>query len=335
MGGLHKGSQLAARRPERRRLLPLRQNASYLTLPFEAHPRVAVVSGCMSFFYCAESRGTLLCCSTTHRGENSIVRHRLREREGVWSFQTTPCPAPPLPSRVIALQTALDRSRGTAVTFLVSQRAPSNHFDIRSLTCTPSTDLIPHGTLHVRSSIEKNLTILHGPTVVWGERNRVCVALPEAEAGCRTFTRREIHLSRFFSGAAVCVEKLWSLDCPHDSLLLLIRCSSSTQSGEKSKSQWCCLSVKRGGGGGGGGLDVQLLPSHCCVPQDYGYVATCVGVCQFWMVGRGGDVCSETHLLVGTSYGQVVLLRGGIPVHCVAMETTPIKLHVLQVGGVQ
>lgn len=289
----------------------------------------------MSFLYCAESGGTLLCCSTTDRGENSIVRHRLSEREGAWSFQTTPCPAPPLPSRAIALRTARDRLRGIAVTFLVSQRAPSDHFDIHSLTPAPSTDLIPHGTLHARSSVEKNLTILHGPTVVWGERDRVCVALPEAEAGSRTFTRREIHLSKFFNGAAVCVERLWASDCSHDTLLLLIRCSSSSQSGEESTSQWCCLSVKiERGGGGRGGLDVQLLPSHCCVPRDYGCVATCVGVCQFWMVGGEGDICSETHLLVGTSYGQVVLLRGGIPVHCVAVETTPIKLHILQVGGV-
>ena len=52
----------------------------------------------------------------------------------------------------------------------------------------------------------------------------------------------------------------------------------------------------------------------------------CTAVHRRWCVGREGDVTSDLEVLVGTQYMQVVLLRGGIPLHCIATDTTPSEL---------
>ena len=284
----------------------------------------------MSFFCCAESGGGLVSCSTTDGGGNSTLRHRLCEREGAWSFQTTTCPSASLSGRTVALQTALDKSRGIVVPFLVSRGASSDVLEVHSLSPSPSDTLVSHGTLNTDSGgLENNLTVLDGPTLVWGQEEKVCVALPDVDTGVGDFTKRDIVLGGFIGRSGLTVERLWAFHCHDDSLLLLVRCSNSSDCVAEPVTQWCCLSVDVVGKRGE--LDVRLVPPHHCVPADYGCVAVCVAVCQFWGVGGEGGMWSETCVLIGTSYRQLVLLRGGIPVHCVAMEATPMHLRVLLV----
>ncbi|CAI8027445.1 hypothetical protein GBAR_LOCUS15702 [Geodia barretti] len=286
----------------------------------------------MSFLCCVETGGSLVSCSTTDGGWNLVLRHRLCEREGAWSFQTTTCPSA---GRTVALHTTLDNSRGITVPFLVSRRASSDVLEVHSLCPSPSDTLVSHGTLNTDSGgLEKNLTVLDGPTLVWGQQEKVCVALPDVDTGVRGFTKRDIVLGGFIGRSGLTVERLWAFHCHHDLLLLLVRCSSSSDCEAEPVTQWCCLSVDVAGRGGKRGeLDVRLVPSHRCVPADYGCVAVCVAVCQFWGVGGEGGMWSETRVLIGTSYRQLVVLRGGIPVHCVAMEATPMHLQVLLVSG--
>ena len=278
----------------------------------------------MSILWCVEDASTLVSCRTTDGGECALARYRLSEREGSWSLQMM-ASTQSRQGHAVALQTTLDRSLGGAVTFLVSRRPSSSCLEVHSLSPAPGLSLVPRGTLDGGPDGETDAVLISGPTVVRGEVERVCVALPES--GREGFIQREIPLSGFTSGAGHSVERVWAFGCLDDSLLLLIRFSSPAHQGAESTTQWCCLSVRAEGGE----LEVTSLPSPCHVPRDYGVIATCVSVCHLWRVGREGEVWSELHFVVGTTYRQVVVLRGGIPLHCIAMETTPTELHILQV----
>ena len=282
---------------------------------------------------CVAPRGSLV----TTRGDNtSLVVHTLREVGNVWRFE--PSPGPPLAPagskrHVIACRTVLDMSQGVRVP-CIATRGYEDSTEVEILAFSGLQDyseLTSHGVVRV-SATDNELHLLSGPAVVWGEEDAVYLGLRGEEHSRPTsFTHHGIMLKKFTSSTtSLMVDKLWSFDCPDGTVMLFVRLIlSPTSQDTKGGLDWLCLSLVVNGNGGE--VDVKALPSDHYIPSDYGYIATCIAVYCGWGVGREGGVASTRGLLVGTRYQQVVLLRGGIPLHCVAMETIPSDIIILEV----
>ena len=404
----------------------------------------------MTSLWCADGSGRVISYDTAEGVGGLLKRHVLRERErGVWCFEST---REGCEGVAVALETVLDESRGVSAPFLVSHRPgdPSELLEVFSLGPQNSETLVSHGVLRAQLTSTCGLEVLDGPTIIWGQGNTVFIARQNTR-DFSSFHQQEIHVNELISGtggeSGWDIERLWCFTAPDDSLLVFLRCcSSTTQEDEPTVvAQWLSLSLSSGGRGGED-MGVQLLPSHCLLPSDYGCIATCITVHTVWGVGReeggglsvgregggglsvgreggrglsvgreeggglsvgregggglsvgreggglsvgredggglsvgreeggggglsvgredggglsvgreeggggglsvgregggglsvgregGRGLSADLELMVGTRYGQVVLLRGGIPIHCVAMESTPNKLVVLQV----
>lgn len=281
---------------------------------------------------CTSWRGSLVSSS----GDNtSLVVHTLRQRENVWLFQSSP--GPPLAAagskrQVIACRTVLDVSQGVRVPCIATREFNySSEVEILAFSGLQDCSLLTScGGVHVLAA-DHELHLLNGPAVVWGERDAVYLGLRGVESSKSTFIQHEIMLSKFTSHTAShVVDKLWSFDCPDNTVMLFVRLMLSRSSQhEEGCVDWLCLSLVVNGDGEE--VDVEVIPSHHCIPSDYGYIATCIAVYWGWCVEREGGAASTRELLVGTCYQQVVLLRGGIPLHCVALETIPSDLVILEV----
>ena len=280
--------------------------------------------------WCVDDAGSVFSCSESCSGGGSLARHQLTEREGgSWSFQSTASPSLSLKGPPVALETALDRSRGVTAPFLVSRGPRDSSLEIRSLSPGPTAALVGHVTLEGGADRARGLSVVAGPAVVWGVRDKVCVALFEEDgSGTTVFTRREILLNKFISCPAPSLEGVWFSESPDGLLLLFVRYSSPTHQGAEPEAECCCLSVEIERGGR---LNVRQLPSRQLLPREYGSLAVCVAVGYHWRVGPDGEVWSDPCVVVATSYRQVVVLRGGIPVHCISVKIEPIDLNILQV----
>ena len=302
-----------------------------------AHTRVASlfligILGVMDL-RCVAHPGTVLTCRA---GGRAVTLHTLHEKDGSWQFQSIPGPPLNCESHVIACQTALDSSLGITVPFLATCRPDNGSevaiYSLRDLS-TDKSHLTCRGTLHV-PDYSASLIILNGPTVVWSQQNTVFIARQNMKSMSLTsrscFTQQEILLNQF-TNCVSSIEQMWSFDSSDDTVLLFIRQSATSTEERGAEPHWNCLSLWRDGDHGAGELSARLLPSQYYVPSDYGCIATCMTVHRRWCVGREGDVTSDLEVLVGTQYMQVVLLRGGIPLHCIATDTTPSELTLLKV----
>lgn len=282
---------------------------------------------------CTAPRGGLVSASEDN---TSLVVHTLSERGNIWRFESSPGPplAPAGAKRqVITCRTVLDVSQGVRVPCIATRRLDDNsEVEILAFSCLQDCgELTSCGVVRVpAANCEPHL--LNGPGVVWGEGDAVHLGLRGGGLSRPTsFTQHEMKLKKFTNHATnIVVDKLWSFDCPDDTVMLFVRSIlSPTSQHMEDGVHWLCLSL--GVSGNGGEVDVKTLPSHHYIPNDYGCIATCIAVYWGWGVKREGGVASTRGLLVGTRYQQVVLLRGGIPLHCVAVETVPSDLVVMEV----
>lgn len=285
---------------------------------------------------CAGLRGSVV---TASRGNKSLVVHTLRERGNIWRFESSPGPPLTAAGQVITCRTVLDVSQGVKVPCVATRRF-ENGSEVEILTFSGVQDcnvLTSCGIVHVQdytAAIEAGFYLLNGPSVVWAEGEAVCLGLRgEVPSKPHSFIQHEIMVNQFISHTAKCehvVEKLWCFDCHDDAVMLFIRLKPQRMSLHMKESvDWLCLSLSMSSSGDE--IEVSIVPSHSCIPRDYGYIATSIAVYYRWCVGRDGDVHPRQELLVGTRYRQVVLLRGGIPLHCVTVETIPSDLAVLEV----
>lgn len=287
----------------------------------------------MPVLRCVDSEGMVVSYSSETNGEGSLIRYRLSERKDSWSFERDSASTlPHSSSRGVALRTVLDRSLGFPSTFIISLSSVSDHsLVVHSLSPGKTDDVIYKGQCEIEEKCKMtDIAILNGPILVWGGKESIWLALPQT--GSIYFTKREVNLKRFITtsdNTIDSIEKFWAFDFLNDSVLLLVRISSSAHHQRaEPKSHWLCLSVKIEEEDE---LTVQLLQSRHHLPSDYGRLATCVAVLHQWRIERDGDMFSEPLIVIGTSYQQVVVLRGGVPIHCICLDFTPSQLHILQV----
>ena len=270
------------------------------------------------------------------------MQHRLHERASYWQFEASPGPSLAGCNRdIIASQVALDDCQGIRVPCLVTSRPGSTtKFEVFALTGLRGRDaLVSCGVVSLRSVPETraiNFKILDGPSILWSEAKTVHVALrdPEIASSASSLAQHAIDMSKFIGSETRCdcscaVERFWCFNSPSGQILLFVRLTGLAGSRESiagCTGHWVCLLVT-----GRREVKVERLPAHCYVPEDYGCITTCMAACHHWSGGREAGVSVATELMVGTRYLQVVLLRGGIPVHCISMETVPTELAVLEV----
>ena len=280
----------------------------------------------MSSLRCVDGAGAVVCCpAASSGGEVALTRSRLHEN--TWTLEAaSPLSLSPR-GRAVSLRTVLDHSRGVAAPFLVSRLPPAWGGGLAVSCHTPDIGQANCGTVGGCSGAEIDLTLLNGPTVVWGEAERVCVALPDIGSDKPSFFKRDIHLRNHIGTRSHTVERVWSFDWRDETILLLIRCLGPAHKGTELVRKWCCMSVKRDELHV---LEVTMVPAYSHLPEEYGCLATCVSVCHHWRVGPEG-VWPEPCFVVGTTYRQVVVLQGGIPLHCITMETAPTEIHGFQV----
>ena len=291
-------------------------------------------------FCCVGPQGSVVTYCAENREEESLTLHRLHETGSNWRFKSTRGPSLAAAGGkrlLVACQTALDELQGVKVPCIVASR-PDNGSEVEILALSGKHDcdtLISCGTVRVLDcavALECGFQILDGPTVIWSEEETICVGLRRLESTSprQSLTQHTINMNKFTKQNHV-IDQFWCLNWPDGTVLLFVRlsASASSQQAVEPTAHWLCLSLSKKRDGRD--IGVEKLPPHCYVPGDYGCIATCIAAHFHWHVRREGDVFLEADLLVGTQYLQVVLLRGGIPLHCVTVETIPSELAIIDV----
>ena len=292
----------------------------------------------MSSLWCIGFDGKIFSYGTEKGG--SLTRHTLRKRDkDSWYFDSTVGPSlshDGRERRPVVCKSVFDKSQGIYTLFIITHTPEDrSNMDIFSLI-PPQTNndtLIHRGIINtdnIDTALESGIYILNGPTIIWACGNSLIIARQNSTT---TFTKQKILMNKFINDScgAYTIERVWCFDSTDDIILLFMRCINTPMVEDgASVNEWICLSLSSREGGGD--IAVQLLPSQCYIPSCYGYIATCIEVCYNWSMGReDGSICMNVDLMVGTGYKQLVLLRAGIPVHCVAMESIPRNIAVLQV----
>ena len=286
--------------------------------------------------------GSVVTLLPTAREGNHITLHTLgaeesRGERGSWEF--TPSPGPPLDplvssgnAEILACAVALDDSQGLRVPcLLASTEAPDGELEsavLHVLAFSTQGDgdvtLVHCGRWSGIVPSREGLRILDGPTVVWSREKDVHLAVsskPDTPPKWVTVAVGDE------------IERMWCYNMPEGGILMFVRTLGTLNSNDGAKqppprSKWLCLLVNKEESE----ETVKELPCRCYVPSNYGKMVVCMVVHHSWAVSDTGDMMASLEIAVGTQRRQVVVLRGGIPVHCITMETIPEELAVLKVS---
>lgn len=281
------------------------------------------------------------------RDQGRLILHRLHGKGSSWRFLPSPGPSLPQPGEVIGCEAVLDLSQGLRVPCLVTAAgvAATGTAVAEVLVCCgfgrhDSSSLVSCGELSLGNDIPKgSLKVLDGPMVVWSERGTIFLAWPVFGSTGGAMAQHPVDVGAVARGQGdknYIVNHFWCFTNPGEGILLFVRLqvagphagsSGAEPHSLAGDSRWLCLllSLKDDE------LITKELPPQIYISSDYGNIAVCIALHHRSTVDRNGSMALSTEAVVGTLFQQVVVLRDGWPVHCIAMETIPTELAVLEV----
>lgn len=292
-------------------------------------------------------QGSVVTHCPTGGDRGRLVLHRLHGKGSSWQFLSSPGPPLPLQGEVVACEVVLDQSRGVRVPCLVTAAGAgaAGEAEVEVLVCSggrhDSSSLISCGEVSLGNAFsEGSVKVLDGPTVVWREGGIIFLAWPVFGSSGEAMKQHSVAVGAVAAGGSgrdYIINQFWCFTTPGGSILLFVGLqpagppAGSSGAGPHSlagDSRWLCLLLSQKEDNE---LILKELPPQHHIPSDYGNIAVCIALHHCSCVGRNGSVALSTEALVGTRYQQVVVLRDGCPVHCIAMETIPTELAVLEV----
>ena len=282
------------------------------------------------------------------RDRGRLILHRLHGRGSSWQFLSSLGPSLPRSGEVIGCEAVLDLSQGVRVPCLVTAagvgatgKAVAEVLVCCGLGGHDSSSLVSCGELSLGDDYSRgSLKVLDGPTVLWSERGTVFLAWRVSGSTGGAMAQHSVDVGAIAGGRGdenYIINHFWCFADPGGGFVLFVRLQlagpRAGSGGAKphslaGDSQWLCLFLSQKGEDE---LVMKGLPPQHYIPSDYGNIAVCIALHHCPSVDRNGSTALSTEALVGTRYQQVVVLRDGCPVHCIAMETIPTELAVLEV----
>lgn len=269
---------------------------------------------------------------------NSFSLHGLQKEGSQWRF--APGKVFNLSSgAVVASKVAYCCSSGKQAPFLlVKHHAFQDGTETHELLRYDTGCLTKHSQFEIAKfqlPEKESYCILDGPSVIWSKAANIHLGFTSSEK-TNCITRHSVNVRMFcnggFASSEMEINKFWAIDWNENedgtaltAVLLFIRLESHSagQTFMKNSSEthnWLLLLVTLQEDAD---LQIERLPDESLIPNDYGYIATCIAPHRVYSVSSRGEVVSKCQFIVGTSYQQVVIFDDGRLVHCVSLLYVP------------